>query len=209
MFMIATIQRIVSGIPTPRGQRVDADEREREAIDPDPEPDRNTGGGELPAELPVPRQPAKVVDDPDRDRDGRAEENAAVLAAGVKEGERRHEHPEEERQPAEPRHRQLVDAPPAGQVDDAEPPRHPSHRRREQNDDDERDNGAPDDVEIVGELVDDAEMRAADVPDNHGTSVLRRLDASACAALSFADGRPRGHPPLRRARPNPSRLQPG
>ena len=66
--------------------------------------------------------------------------------------------------------------------DDAEPSSHPTHRRREQDDDYARDDGAPDDIKIVGELIDDAEMRAADVPDNHRSSVLRRLDASACAA---------------------------
>ena len=97
----------------------------------------------------------------------------------MKERERRHEDPEEEREPAEARHRQLVDAPPAGEVDDAEPPRHPSHRGREQDDDGERDERAPDDLEVIGELVEDAEMRA--VRRKHDVSVLRRRDELASA----------------------------
>ena len=108
-----------------------------------PEAGGDARGGELPRELPEPRQAAEVVDDSDRHRNGRAEQQAAVLPAGVEEGERRHEDPEEEREPAEPRHRQRVDAPPTGKVDDAEPPRHPSHRRREDDDHNERDAPRP------------------------------------------------------------------
>ena len=99
--------------------------------------------------------------------------------ADVEEGERRHEHPEEEPDPAEARHRQLVHAPPAGDVDHAEPARHPSDCGGQQDDDAERDERSPEDVEVISELVEDAEVRA--VRREHAVSVLRRWDAPACA----------------------------
>ena len=40
-------------------------------------------------------------------------------------------------------------APALGAVDDAEQARHPADRRREQHDDDERDERAPDDLEVA------------------------------------------------------------
>jgi hypothetical protein len=99
--------------------------------------------------------------------------------ADVEERERRHEHPEEEPDPAETGHRQLVDAPAAGDVDDAEPPGHPSHRRCEQHDDREGDERAPQDLEVIAELVEDAEVRAD--RREHAVRVLRRRAALACA----------------------------
>ena len=160
--MIATIHAIVSGIPTPAGSVWMPTNGSVNRSTQIPNPVGHACRRELAAELREPRQAAEVVDDADGDRDRPRRAGSAVLASRVEEGERRHEQPEEERQPAEPRHGQRVDAPPAGQVDDPEPPRHPSHRRREEDDDDERDDGSPDDVEIVGELVEDAEMRAAE-----------------------------------------------
>ena len=95
----------------------------------------------------------------------------------MEEGERRHEQTEEEREPAQARHRQLVDPPAARDVDDAEPPRHPSDGRRQQHDDGESDERPPQDVEVIAELVEDAEMRAG-VRRKHAVSVLRDRDAS-------------------------------
>ena len=54
-----------------------------------------------------------------------------------------------------------------GAVDDAEQARHPADRRREQHDDDERDERAPHDLEIAGELV----------PDHALTRLLRPVQA--------------------------------
>ena len=105
MFMIATIQSTDSGMPDPLRQRVDPDDREREAVHPDAEADGDRGGGDLAAELLPPAQPAEVVDRADRRRDRCAEQQAARLAGEVEERERRDEDPEEEREPAEPRHR--------------------------------------------------------------------------------------------------------
>ena len=104
---------------------MDADERERESIDPDAEAGQDRGRGHLAPELREPGQAAEVVDDPDGDGDRRTEQQPAGLLAEVQEGERRHEHAEEEREPAEARHRQLVHAPAPRHVDDAEPARHP------------------------------------------------------------------------------------
>ncbi len=179
--MIATIQTIVSGIPTPGRQRMDADEREREPVDPDAEPGQNAGSGGLSSELSVPRETAEVVDDPDRDRDRGAEQQPAVLVTAGEKGERRHEQPEEEREAAEARHRQLVDAPTAGSVDDAESPSHASHRRRQQDDDDTRDERSEDDGEVVAELIEDAEVRAG--RRKHGASVLRHGQVLASASV--------------------------
>jgi hypothetical protein len=99
--------------------------------------------------------------------------------ADVEEGECRDEQAEEERETAEARHGQLVDAPATWNVDDAEPARHPAHRRRQQHDDGEGDEGPPEDVEVIDKLIEDAEVRA--VRREHAVSVLRRRDALACA----------------------------
>ena len=176
--MIATIQMIVSGNPDRRRQGVDADEREREPVHPDAGTGRHGRRDDLTRELPVPRKAAEVVDDADGDGDRGAEQQPARLMADVEEGERRHEHPEEQTDPAEARHRQLVDAPPTGDVDHAEPARHPSHRRRQQNDDGEGDERSPEDLEVIAELVEDAEVRAD--RREHADSVLRRPSRLAC-----------------------------
>jgi len=100
--------------------------------------------------------------------------------ADVKKGERRHEHPEEEPDPAEPRHGKLVDPPAARDVDHAEPPRHPPDGGRQQDDDREGNERAPEDLEVIAELIEDAEVRAG--RRKHGASVLRAGDAIACEA---------------------------
>ena len=60
----------------------------------------------------------------------------------------------------------------------AEPARHPSDCGRQQDDDAERDERSPKDVEVIAELVEDAEVRA--VRREHAVRVLRRGDALAC-----------------------------
>jgi len=97
----------------------------------------------------------------------------------VEEGKRRHEHPEEEPDPSEAGHRELIDAPPAGDVDHAEPARHPPHRGSQQHNEGEGDERSPEDIEVIAELVEDAEVRA--VRREHVVRVLRREDALACA----------------------------
>ena len=155
MFMIATIQSDRQRDPDPLRQRVHAEDREREAVHPDPEAGRDRGGGDLAAELLPPDEAAEVVDRADRRRDGHPEQQALRLAPERQEGERRHEDPEEEREPAEPRHRAAVHAARAGPVDDAEHPRHPADRRRQQHDDHERQHRPVDDLGMVGERLPD------------------------------------------------------
>ena len=59
MFMIATIQTIVSGMPTADGQRMDADERESEPVDPDAEPGQNAAAAAWPPSFPYHGRPRK------------------------------------------------------------------------------------------------------------------------------------------------------
>ena len=61
-----------------------------------------------------------------------AEQEPAHLAAQSEERERGHEDAEEEREAAEARHGRRFEPPPAGPVDDAEQPRHPADRGRQQ-----------------------------------------------------------------------------
>ena len=140
---------------------MDADERKREAVDPDPEAGRDAGGGELSAELPEPRQAAEVVDDPDRDRDRGAEQQPAVLVSAWRKASAGTRIPRKSASPPRRGTGSWLMRLPPGRSTIAEPPRHPSHRRRQQDDDDARDERSPEDVEVVGELVEDAEMRAA------------------------------------------------
>ena len=52
---------------------------------------------------------------------------------------------------------------PPGVSTDAEQPRHPADRRREQHHDDEGDERAPDDLQVVAENVEDVVVRRAEV----------------------------------------------
>ena len=149
MFMIATIQITVSGAPTQTGSVWMPMNGNVKRLDPDAEADGDHGRDDLAAELLEPAQPAEVVDRADGDRDRGADQQPARLAAEVHERERRHEDPEEERDPAEARDRPHVQPPAARRVDDAEPPRHPADRGREQHDDHEREQRAPDDLQVV------------------------------------------------------------
>ena len=159
MFMIATIQMIVSGMPTHAGSAWMPRNGNVKRSTQTPNHDRHRGGEQLAAELLPPAQPAEVVDRADGDGDGRAEQQPARVAVERQEGERRDEDAEEERDAAEPRHRGAVQAAAAGRVDDAEHPRHAADRRRQQHDDDERDERTPDDLQVVAEDVDDAVLR--------------------------------------------------
>ena len=126
-----------------------AHDGKREPVDPDPEPGGDPGRSELPGELLPPDEAAKVVDRPDRRRHGRAEQQAARLAAELQEGERRHEDPEEEREAAEPWDRTAVEPPASGRVDDAEQARHPPDRRGQQDDDEEGETRSVEHFEVV------------------------------------------------------------
>ena len=133
---------------------MDPEHGKREAVHPDPEADRDRRRRGLAGELLPPAQAPEVVDGADRGRDRSAEQEPTRLSAEGEEGEGRDEDPEEERQPAEPRHRQPVEPPRLRPVDDAEQPRHPADRGGQQQDDHERENRAPDHLEVVGERVD-------------------------------------------------------
>ena len=122
-------------------------------MDPDPEAGRDRGGGDLAAELLPPDESAEVVDCPDGGRDRRAEQQPLRFAAERQERQRRHEDPEEERDPAEPRHRPAVEPPRRRLVDDAEEPGHPPDGGRQENHDSERDSGTPEHLEVVGERL--------------------------------------------------------
>ena len=143
MFMIATIQMIVSGIPTsdgrvwmPRNGNVKGFSTQHAGTG-------RHGRREDPTrELPVPRKTRKSSTMPTVTGNGGAEQQPARVMADAEKGECRHEHPEEESDTAEAPHRELVDAPPAGDVDHAEPARHPTAGVR-QNDDGEGDERSP------------------------------------------------------------------
>src|SRR5205823_1409801 len=107
-----------------------AEHGEREAVDPDPEARGDRGRRELAAELLPPAQAAEVVDRADERRDRRAEEQTARLATEVEEGERGNDDPEEERDPAEPGHRQQVQPPAVRLIDRAEAARERARRGR-------------------------------------------------------------------------------
>ena len=132
---------------------MDADDREREAVYPDAEADGDRRGGDLADELLPPVEAAEIVDRADDRRHGRAEEEAARLVREVEERERRDEDPEEERESAEPRHGLPVQPARLGPVDCAEPPGHAPDRGREHEDDPERDERSPDDLEMVAERL--------------------------------------------------------
>ena len=156
--------------PDPCGQVDDAEEREGEVVDPHAEGARDRRRRHLPGELRKRVEPAEVVDRADDARDGGPEHDAAHLAREVEERERRDEDPEEDREPAEPRDRPLVEAPRVGLVDDAEQAGHPADRRREQDDDAERDQRAPEDLGVRAQVFE------------HARALLRAVQAVACVA---------------------------
>ena len=132
--MIATIQRIVTG-SEPRRQRMDADERKvkwstKRRTKPVSPPGKHLASFE-------PAQAAEVVDCADRCRDRSAEQQPARVTAKRQKCEGRYNRPKKS-EPAEPRHRRTVHAPPTRRVDDAGI-RAMRHRRSQQHDDDEGD----------------------------------------------------------------------
>jgi hypothetical protein len=133
---------------------VDAQDRERESVDPDAEVDGDRGRADLAAELHPPGQAAKVVCHADSGGEGRAEQDPAVGTREVEERERGDEDGEEEREPSEAWDRLQVDSPALDRlVHDPEHARHPADRRCEHEDDGQRDQEAPDDVQVVPERV--------------------------------------------------------
>ena len=120
-------------------------------------------------------------------------ENGRNASAGTKT-------PRKSASAAEPRHGVAVQPPPAGRVDHAEQPRHPADRRCQQNDDCERDERAPHDLEMVGEDGEHRMVRAARrSAGRRAWRLLRPVEAVAGvaetgddeAALVQARGRPR------------------
>src|SRR5262249_47045863 len=105
-------------------------------------------------------QAAEVVDGANGHGHRRAEQQTARLAAERQERERRHEDPEEEGDAAEARHGRAVEAAAARRVDDAEQTRHAAPGRGQQGDDEERDERAPYDLEVIPEDVEDAVVDA-------------------------------------------------
>jgi len=133
---------------------VDAEDRKREAVDAHAEVDCDRGRPDLATELHPPGQAAKVVRHADRGRERRAEQDPAIGPREVEEGERRDEDAEEEREAAEAWNRLQVDAPAFDRlVDDPEHARDAAHGRGEYEHDHERDEEAPDDVQVVPEGV--------------------------------------------------------
>ena len=176
MFITATIQTTVSGIPTYGRQVDDAEEREREVVDPGAERARDRGGRDLAGELRDRVEPAEVVDRADDARDRGAEHDAPHLAVEREERERRHEDPEEDREAAEPRDRALVDVAAAGLGDDAEEARHATDGRCQEHDHDEGDQGAPENLGVRAELFEHATWR-----------LLRAVEAVACVSEAGDD----------------------
>ena len=138
MFITATIQSIVSGMPTAAGRSTGPRNGNVKWSIQTPKKGGIDAATNWPASLRPGAQHAEVVDRADDGRDRGAEQDAARLAAELEERERRHEDAEEDRDPAEPRHRVRVQPPRLRPVDDAEQPRHPADRGRQQDHDHER-----------------------------------------------------------------------
>ncbi len=137
-----------------RGRQVDrADEREREVVDPDAERGRDRRGEHLTRELRDRVEAAEVVDGADHARHGGAEQDASHLAGEVEKRERRHDDPEEDREPSETRDRPAVDAALVRPVDDAEHARHAADGGREQDDDAEGDQGSVENLRRRPQIV--------------------------------------------------------
>ncbi len=118
-----------------------------------PNAQRDGRRGHLTRELGERFEAAEVVDRADDARDGRSEHDPAHLAGEVEEREGRDEDAEEDREPAEPRDRPLVQAPRARLVDDAEQARHAADGGCQQHDDPEGDQRAPEDFGVVSKVM--------------------------------------------------------
>ena len=155
MFITATIPIDGHGDPDPVRHLVHAEHREREALHVDTEPGGDRRGKELPAELLPPRQQAEIVDRAHRRRDCCAEHDPLHRTAQREERDRRDDHAEEHRQPAEPRYRRAVALAFRTAVDEAQVTGGRADRRREQQDDHERGRGSVEHFEVVGQLAPD------------------------------------------------------
>jgi hypothetical protein len=131
MFMIATIQTTVSGIPT----------------------QAESSWMPTTQQLLPPAQAAKVVCRSDRGRNGRPEHEAAHLAFEREECERRHEDAEEERDAAQAWDREAMEAARVGRVDRAEPACERADGRRQHDDDREREARSVQHLEVVSQLL--------------------------------------------------------
>ena len=128
MFMIATIQSIVAGIPTHAGSAwipMNGNVKRSTQI---PNATGIAAATSWPPSFCHQRSPRKSSSAPTTVATAAPSRSPRVSLLERQEGERRHEDPEEEREPAEPRDRQPVDAPLARRVDRAEQraPRRPT-----------------------------------------------------------------------------------
>ena len=168
------------------GRQVDrAEEREGEVVDPDAEERRNRRRHDLAGELPAGPQDPEVVDRADDGRDGGAQEHAPGLAAELEERERRYEDPEEDRDAAEPGDRVEVQPATLGPVDDAEQPRHPADRGREQDHDQAREPGAVENLGMVAERV----HQSTNLTSSRTAGRLRHPGPARCTPSRSARGR--------------------
>ena len=130
-----------------------ADERQRERLDAHVRGHRDRGGRDLARELHERRQVVQVVERADDRRQQRAAEDAAGLIVHRQEQHRGHEHPGEDREPAEARHGCVVKVAIAWQVDRAHAHRESSGERRRDQRDDGRHRERRDRLELVHPTV--------------------------------------------------------
>ena len=128
-----------------------ADEREGEAVTQTPKATGTAAAATWPASFSHQRRPRKSSIAPTVVASAAPSSSPRVPLSELEERERRDDEAEEEREPAEARHGERLTRRPPGPVDDAEQPRHPADRRGQRDDDHERDHGAVDDLEVVGE----------------------------------------------------------
>ena len=187
----------------PRRQLVDAEEREREVVDPDAGGDRDRGGADLPAELLPPARPRKSSIAPTAVATV-APSRSPRTVREVEERERGDDDPEEEREAAEPRDGIRWTRRSSGLVDGAEAPR---HRCRppgvSSNDDDEREPGAVEHLEVVAR----ARARALLRPVQPVAGVAEARDDEAALVEPAVEARRRrcARPGTRRAPARPLR----
>jgi hypothetical protein len=124
-------------VQTPAASPSTPSERQRERLDPHAGSHRDRGRGHLPGQLDRRRQVVEVVERTHYDHQERAAQDAAGLAVERHEDKRPHEDTREDRQPAQPWHRRLVQIPVSRQVDRA----HAHGEARGEGRDDQRDDG--------------------------------------------------------------------
>jgi hypothetical protein len=143
---------------TDKGQRIAPvaevdriDERQRHPLNVHLREHRKCGGGKLAGELHRRMQTAgpRVVARADEHDSDRPEQNAARLLPGGHEEQRRGQHRDEDRQPAQPGHRLVMQVALTRTVDHARAHREPRYRRRDGEGDHGGDEKRPQGIELV------------------------------------------------------------